>query len=149
MNNPQEKTLDYWINLARQIAITAHEGQTRNDKKTPYITHPEAVAKSVDKRLQPIAWLHDSVEDSGGRVTIETLKEAGFEQYVIDAVEALTHLDSDTNAIYWQKILKNRDAVEVKIADIKHNLSSDPSEYARNKYARALKVFADAGYKVT
>lgn len=141
-----EKALDYWINLARQIAIQAHEGQFRNDKKTPYIKHPEAVAKAVEKRLQPIAWLHDVVEDT--TVTLEDLKKAEFPQYIIDAVDVLTHRDNEPNIQYWKKILTNQDAVIVKVADINCNLKDAPSVYARDKYARALKLFADAGYSV-
>lgn len=141
-----EKTLDYWINLARSIAIRAHTGQFRNDKVTPYIKHPEAVANAVEKRLQPIAWLHDVVEDT--TVTLQELIDAGFPQYIIDAVAALTHIESDTNRTYWAKIADNVDAVIVKIADIRHNLSDQPSQYAREKYGRALKFFADRGFSV-
>ena len=142
------KTLDYWIEAAKKIAVFAHTGQFRNDKRTPYIKHPEEVANAVEKRLQPIAWLHDTIEDSKGKVTLDTLKEAGFPQYIIDAVDVLTHVATDTNVVYWNKILKNEDAVIVKIADIKANLGGNPSQYARDKYARALKLFADAGYSV-
>ena len=142
------KTIDYWINLARQIAIEAHTGQFRNDKTTPYIKHPEEVAKGVEKRLQPIAWLHDTIEDSKGKVTEATLVEAGFPQYIIDAVVALTHIGSDTNMVYWQKIAKNADAVIVKLEDIRCNLSDKPSDYSREKYARAQKFFASQGFSV-
>jgi guanosine-3',5'-bis(diphosphate) 3'-pyrophosphohydrolase len=144
----ENKTLEYWIELAKKIAVAAHEGQTRNDKRTPYIKHPEEVANAVEKRLQPIAWLHDTVEDSKGKVTLDTLREAGFPQYIIDAVDVLTHIATDTNMVYWNKIMKNSDAVIVKIADIKANLSGNPSQYARDKYARALKLFADNGFSM-
>jgi (p)ppGpp synthase/HD superfamily hydrolase len=144
----ETKTLDYWIEAAKKIAIFAHTGQLRNDKVTPYIKHPEEVANAVEKRLQPIAWLHDVVEDSGGKVTLDTLREAGFPQYIIDAVEVLTHADNEPNVVYWNKILKNPDAVIVKIADINANLKGNPTQYAKDKYARALKLFAAAGYSV-
>ncbi len=144
----ETKTIDYWIELAKKIAILAHTGQFRNDKTTPSIKHPEEVANAVEKRLQPIAWLHDAIEDSHGKVTLDTLREAGFPQYIIDAVEVLTHLTTDTNRQYWAKILQNADAIIVKIADIKANLGGNPTQYAREKYARALKMFADAGYTI-
>jgi len=144
----ETKTLEYWINIAKGIAIQAHDGQYRNDRVTRYIRHPEAVAASVEKRLQPIAWLHDAIEDSHGKVTVQTLIDAGLPQYIIDAVVALTHLENVPNIVYWNTILKNPDAVIVKIADIKHNLSSNPSPRARDKYARALKLFSDAGYAI-
>lgn len=142
----EDKTLDYWINAAREIAISAHEGQFRRDGKTPYIRHPEQVAKNVEKRLQPIAWLHDVVEDT--TVSLEDLKIAQFPQYIIDAVDLLTHRSSEPNVIYWKRMLQNRDAVTVKIADIKANLKDSPTERQAEKYRRALKLFADAGYSV-
>ena len=49
---------------------------------------------------------------------------------------------------YWKKILKNPDAAIVKIADIKYNLSDSPSDHARVKYEKALKLFAMSGYSV-
>jgi len=146
MNDNTEKTLDYWINLAKKIATEAHTGQFRNDKTTPYIKHPEAVANAVDSRLKPIAWLHDVVEDT--HVSIQDLRDAGFPNYIVDAVDAITHRKNDTNVVYWQQVLRNADAVEVKIADIKTNLGDAPNDYQKMKYARALKIFADAGYTV-
>jgi (p)ppGpp synthase/HD superfamily hydrolase len=146
--NDNSKTLIYWINLAKQIAIKAHSGQFRNDKITPYIKHPIEVAEAVEDRLKPIALMHDSIEDSRGVVTLDTLREAGFPQYIIDAVEVLTHMDNEPNVVYWNKILKNPDAVIVKIADINANLGGNPTQYAKDKYARALKLFAAAGYSV-
>jgi len=142
----KEKTLDYWIDLAKRMAVAAHTGQFRNDKKTPYIKHPEAVAKLVESRLKPIAWLHDVVEDTD--LTIQDLQDAGFPNYIVNAVDDLTHRKSDTNVFYWNNMLKNADAVTVKIADIMTNLNDAPTEYQKIKYQRALKVFADAGYKV-
>jgi (p)ppGpp synthase/HD superfamily hydrolase len=146
MNDKSEKTLDYWINLATQVAAKAHTGQFRNDRKTPYIKHPEAVARAVESRLKPIAWLHDVVEDTN--VTIKDLNDAGFPSYIVDAVNAITHRKSDTNMAYWKQMLGNPDAVNVKIADIKANLNDAPSDYQKIKYERALKVFAAAGYSV-
>lgn len=146
MNDNSEKTLDYWVNLAKQIAVKAHTGQFRNDKTTPYIKHPEKVADSVEPRLKPIAWLHDVVEDTN--VTLQDLTDAGFPSYVVDAVDAITHRKSDTNMVYWKKMLQNSEAVNVKIADIRANLGDSPSDYQKIKYERALKIFAAAGYSV-
>lgn len=146
MNDQSEKTLDYWINLATQIADKAHTGQFRNDRTTPYIKHPEAVASAVESRLKPIAWLHDVMEDTS--VTIQDLTYAGFPSYIVDAVEDITHRKSDTNMAYWKQMLRNPDAVNVKIADIKANLGDSPTDYQKIKYERALKVFAAAGYSV-
>lgn len=124
----------------------AHKGQFRRDGVTPYETHPEAVAQSVPDRLKPIAYLHDVVEDT--EVTIEDLEKEGFPAYVLTAVSLLTHRHGQSNHVYWHNLLTNPDAVQVKIADIKHNLSGSPSDHAKRKYARALEIFAKAGYSV-
>lgn len=55
------------------MAYELHAGQTRADKYTPYITHPELVAKlvsdyTIDDKLIAIAWLHDIIEESSDRI---------------------------------------------------------------------------------
>ena len=42
-----ESFLREQVNLAKDIATLAHMGQTRWDKQTKYITHPEWVADHV------------------------------------------------------------------------------------------------------
>ena len=58
------------VRLAAQIATDAHRGQFRRDGVTPYISHPEAVAKRVegDDLAEAIAWLHDVLEDTAIKV---------------------------------------------------------------------------------
>lgn len=63
---------DYLANV-KSLAFELHSGQTRADGKTPYITHPELVAKIVsdyttDVRLIAVAWLHDIIEESFDRI---------------------------------------------------------------------------------
>jgi len=43
--------LEYWIDLAKQVATKAHAGQTRRGGD-PYITHPERIANRVSDRLR-------------------------------------------------------------------------------------------------
>lgn len=57
---------------ALEFATKAHEGQFRNDKKTPYIEHPKRVANLVKlykkshriNELIAAALLHDTLEDT-------------------------------------------------------------------------------------
>ncbi len=55
---------------AAQVAKTAHQGQRRKDKITPYILHPARVAARVTLHLNTTeemiiaAWLHDTREDT-------------------------------------------------------------------------------------
>jgi len=130
----------------RLIVYDAHQGQLRNNGK-PYILHLERVANAVEDRLKPIALGHDLLEDT--RVTLEDLKKEGFPPYILTAVDALTHKEGDSNIVYWNKILTNKDAIEVKIQDIMDNLGDSPSIQAKEKYSRALTLFKQAGYSVS
>jgi len=127
--------ITYWIERAKQIATLAHEGQKRNSG-SPYIEHPIRVASKVEDRLKPIALLHDVVEDT--LITLKDLEDLKFPSYILDAVDLLTHKKGDTNVTYWNKIMTNPDAINVKLRDIEDNLASIPSVYARSKYAKAL-----------
>ena len=132
------------IELAKVLAHERHEGQYRNDGTTPYVTHVSAVADAVEDRLKPIAYLHDIIEDTD--LTLQELRDFKFSAYICIAVDLLTHKEGVSNKEYWTRIGANADATVVKIADIKHNLSSNPSYNARSKYARALKFFSSMGY---
>ena len=133
-----DQTLQLWIQRAQAIAVQAHEGQKRTDG-SPYINHPKRVADAVEDRLKPIAWLHDVVEDT--KVTLLDLRTIGFPLYIIEAVDLLTHRKGEPNLSYWGKIKANPDALSVKLADINDNVNDTPSEYAKQKYGRALSFF--------
>ena len=143
--NLTEQTVEHWIERAKQIATVAHEGQKRTNG-SPYINHPARIADKAELRLKPIAWLHDVPEDTN--VTLEDLKREGFPTYILAAVDLLTHRKGDTNMAYWKKILTNPDAVSVKLMDIQDNMGETPSEYAKEKYGRALALFKQAGYSL-
>jgi len=134
------------IDQAKKVAEASHKGVTRNDGTTPYMAHVQAVADAVEDRLKPIAFLHDTVEDSD--VTLQDLIDAGFPKYVTDAVDLLTHKDNEPNVSYWGRIATNKDAATVKLADIKNNLTGQPSDRQKEKYAKALALFAKLGYDV-
>jgi (p)ppGpp synthase/HD superfamily hydrolase len=136
--------LERQIELMRELAHERHEGQFRNDGVTPYVTHVEAVADSVEDRLKPIALGHDLIEDTN--VTLDELKKLKFPVRVILAIDLLTHKEGVSNIEYWKRISANADATAVNIADIRHNLSSNPSENAKAKYGRALVLFKSLGY---
>ena len=138
--------LNVLIEQAKKVAEAAHQGQTRKDGRTPYFKHVQAVADGVEDRLKPIAYLHDVVEDTP--ITLDELRQAGFPEYVIEAVDLLTHKNREPNVHYWGKIAKNKDAAQVKIADMKSNLRDTPDPRQREKYMRGLSLFAKAGYDI-
>ena len=129
------------IKLAKAIAQVAHHNQFRNDKKTPYITHPAAVAEKVSETAKPAAWLHDVLEDNKA-FTPFLLQQLGVADYTVDAVVLLTKKQGAIEHYedYIGRVAENAIAREVKIADIEHNLSCSPSETARRKYRQALDI---------
>jgi (p)ppGpp synthase/HD superfamily hydrolase len=135
------------IEQAKQVAEAAHKGQTRKDGRTPYFKHVEQVANAVEDRLKPIAYLHDVVEDTP--ITLEELREAGFPEYVVEAVDLLTHKNQEPNVHYWGRIAKNKDAAKVKIEDMKANTVDTPNPRQKEKYMRGLNLFARAGYVIS
>ena len=108
---------------AADLARTAHAGQL--DKAGfPYAAHPERVARSVagDALAEAVAWLHDVVEDT--QTTLDDLREAGFPERVVAAVDALTRRPSELPDAYYARVARDPLATRVKRADLDDN--SDP-----------------------
>jgi (p)ppGpp synthase/HD superfamily hydrolase len=126
------------VNLAREIATTAHAGQFRRDGTTPYIVHPEAVASRVkgDPTAEATAWLHDVLEDSD--ISAEDLVERGIPAEVVEAVTLLTHPRGIAYESYLTGIARHPLAKRVKIADMLTNLSDTPTDRQIVKYAKGL-----------
>lgn len=122
---------------AKDFATKAHAGQKRWGGE-PYITHPEAVAALVKDGHKPVAWLHDVMEDCG--VTCLDLRQAGFPLQVISSVSLLTRTPPYKYLPYILSILESGDkaAIEVKKADIRHNLSAMAQGQVRDRYEMAL-----------
>lgn len=127
------------VQKAKKIAREAHAGQFRRDGVTPYITHPEAVAKKLTKEHEYViaaAWLHDVLEDT--QLTAAHLYSKGIPNGVVDAVSCLTKGAEMSYEDYLFQVRYNRIALKVKIADILHNLSDYPTEKQIIKYAKGL-----------
>lgn len=103
------------------IATNAHDGQYDRGGN-PYILHPMKVMhylKSDDEELQCIALGHDVIEDTN--VTYQDLKAAGMTDRIIDGIRALTKQPGQTYEEYKAGVFANRDAMQVKMADLRHN----------------------------
>lgn len=103
------------------IATNAHSGQF--DKGgSPYILHPLKVMhylKSEDEELLCIALGHDVIEDT--KVTYKELIDAGMTDRIIEGIRALTKQRGQTFEEYKETIFANRDAMRVKMSDLRHN----------------------------
>lgn len=121
--------------LALQIATQAHKGQVRKDGKTPYIQHPIRVANHFkDDKRKTIAVLHDVLEDSNQDLSM-------FPEDILSVLRILTKKGHYFH--YIKNILNNETARDIKIADLRDNLSDkcfklSPSQ--TQKYIKALKI---------
>lgn len=129
------------VKQAKRFATTAHDGQFRRDGITPYINHPKAVAAKLGGESEEIvaaAWLHDVIEDTG--FSAHDLHDAGFSLEVQGMVIRLTHWPEQDYESYIRHIKENPKTVKIKVADILHNLSDNPTDKQILKYAKALQI---------
>lgn len=133
------------LNEAITLAVSAHADQT--DKAgQPYILHVLRVMLAQQSpEAMTVAALHDVVEDT--EITLADLREAGWSQHVVDAVDAMTRRDGEDYFEFAQRAAANELARPVKVADLKDNLrqSTDAkAESRRERYLRALEIIGEA-----
>ena len=133
--------MQIFVRTAEEIARLAHSKQFRRDGKTPYITHPQAVAIWLTKMgwndyAIAAGWLHDILEDTD--VKTDFLRTEGIPSRVIEVIELLTKQKDSDYFSYLVKLKKDPVAVQVKIADMIANLSDQPSYEQMNKYSKGL-----------
>lgn len=138
--------------LERAIAIAAkaHEGQT--DKAgTAYILHPLRVMLRVTTEEERMAAvLHDAVEDT--HVTLELLREEGFPESVVRAVDALTKRPGEDYETFVARAALDPIGRAVKLADLAENSDlsriASPSEkdiQRVEKYRKAIEYLLNQG----
>jgi (p)ppGpp synthase/HD superfamily hydrolase len=115
---PYEKLLQ----RATHIATEAHQGQS---SKTggPFIDHVRRVAGSVtgaDETL--VAWLHDVIEKGPGW-TLDRLREEGFPEHVVRAVDAMSKRAGEDYFDFVRRSIRDPLALPVKRADLIDNLA--------------------------
>lgn len=128
---------------ARALAERLHANQTDKAGR-PYLGHLSRVAAGVDTdEARVVAWLHDSVEDTG--LTVEDVAEA-FGPDTAHAVDCMTHRAGDGYEAYLARVKTDPVARLVKISDLtdNSNLSRLPAVTLRDvarqaKYNRALR----------
>lgn len=134
------------VDRAYAIAEIAHAGQTRRDRKTPYITHIKRVMARLDRgplreEVLAVAALHDVLEDSD--LTVTDLRNAGIPEVVVAAVWVLTKMRDEDYDAYLSLVKANPLARAVKIADMLDNLSDSPTPAQIRKYAKGLLYLVD------
>ncbi|WP_241286158.1 phosphohydrolase [Chryseobacterium arthrosphaerae] len=130
------------LEKAISIAVQAHAGQTDKSGK-PYILHVLRVmmkGKSEDEMIGGI--LHDLVEDTDW--TFEQLKEEGFPQHIITALELVTRKDREKYSDFIQRIFGNPLAVAIKLNDLDDNMNVNRLNEVTVKDAERLSKYINA-----
>ncbi len=135
------------VTTAKAWAVRWHEGQ-RDKAGQPYVTHPERVAGRLSApEEQVVAWLHDTVEDTG--LTLREIENT-FGPETAAAVDAISRRPGEEWEDYLRRVKQNEAARKVKISDLidNSNLSRIPAVTLRDvdrqlKYNRALRYLMD------
>ena len=135
------------VTTAKAWAVRWHEGQ-RDKAGQPYVTHPERVAGRLSApEEQVVAWLHDTVEDTG--LTLREIENA-FGPETAAAGDAVSRRPGEEWEDYLRRVKQNEVARKVKISDLidNSNLSRIPAVTLRDvdrqlKYNQALRYLMD------
>jgi guanosine-3',5'-bis(diphosphate) 3'-pyrophosphohydrolase len=123
--------------LERAIAIAAEAHAGEFDRAgQPFILHPiRVMIRLAGSEERIVAVLHDVVEDTS--ITLDYLRDAGFSEVVVNAIEALTKLPGETRLQAAERAAVNPIARSVKLADNADNMdlsrivSPTEKDYAR------------------
>lgn len=127
---------------AMKVAFEAHKNQT--DKTgLPYIYHPVHLAEQMtDEVTTCAALLHDVAEDTN--ITLEALAEMGFDSEILAILRLLTHDEAVPYMEYVRKIKTNPLAVQVKLADLRHNSDLTRLDEVDEKALRRVEKYREA-----
>lgn len=134
-----------------QLATSLHNGQTRWGGE-PYISHPKSVVGILKEKGNGelcccVGWLHDTVEDCN--ISLEELKEKleiVTDSYtslrIAKIISILTKEKHETYADYIFRILNSGEnrAIQVKMADLLHNMSDLKPGQRLQKYQLAYRI---------
>ena len=130
----------------------------------PYITHPLAVMNMMTTEEEKIvAVLHDVFEKCPGyalgkvmddsahwikiRSTMTDIQISERMFWMLSVLSKDKHINYENYIIYLISScmdVNNKVPIKVKLADIIHNLSSSPSEHARQKYMKAIPLLLNS-----
>lgn len=132
-----------YLDKAIRIAVQVHEGQ-EDRYGEPYILHPIRVMMRVNNKEEMlVAILHDVLENS--EWTVEDLHQEGFSKEILQAIDCLTHRETESYEEYIARAKSNRIAKVVKLADLEDHMDlsrlKDFSEEVPERLARYHKVW--------
>lgn len=117
----------------------------------PYIKHLLQVAENTklftkDKEVYTIALLHDLLEDSK-EWNEEKLRNI-YSKRIVDTCLLLTHKKEISYEKYINLLSKNRDALIVKLSDLKHNLDITRLKKINSKDIEKIKKYHNTYQKL-
>lgn len=136
------------LNKAIKIATSAHAGQL--DKAgAPYIFHSLRVMMMGNSEIERICGiLHHTTEDSDR--SLDYLRKEGFSEEVLAVLDCLTKRSIESFDDFIDRILENKTACKVKLADLYDNMGlsrisnpTDKDKAEMKKYSRAVERIYD------
>ena len=135
------------LGRAIELAKQHHKGQTDKAGK-PYIEHPLRVMNQMKSEEEKIvAVLHDIVEDTD--ISLNDLRNEGFSEEVVSAVECLTKQDGENYDSYIERISFNPLAVKIKLSDLEDNRDLIQLPQVTDKDLERLEKYDNALEKLT
>lgn len=134
------------IDQTIEFISKAHAGQKYGN--FDYCLHPLHVAlvadyifTDFDDNVHIVALLHDVIEDT--KYTREDLKEMGYSDIILDAVDLLTKDKSLSYDENIQRIIKsgNKIAMQVKFADNYANYTGEKSNWDQKRAEKSQKKY--------
>lgn len=124
------------------IAVNAHQGQIDKGGK-PYILHPlRLMFSSKNEVEQIVAVLHDVIEDAD--VTLDYLRKEGFSEEILSALDALTRRKAESYDEFISRIISNKTACHVKLADLSDNMNLSRIEHPTSKDYERIEKYRKA-----
>jgi (p)ppGpp synthase/HD superfamily hydrolase len=133
------------LEKAIAVAVEAHKGK-KDRAGQPYILHPLRVMFGVeteDERI--VAVLHDVVESHGDIWPMERLRQNGFPQRILDALDCVTKRTGEVYEQFVERSAANPIGRRVKLADLTDNMDvrrlSEVNEEDRVRLNRYLTAY--------
>lgn len=148
----ESTTLFKLLEKAIRIAVHVHTGQF--DKAgVPYILHPLRVMNGVKKVKEKIvAVLHDTIEDHPDLISLNLLRQEGFPEEILDALDSVTRREYETYEQFILRAKENEIGRKVKIVDLRDNSDlfrvhelEDKHLCLMKRYHRAMKILRKDG----
>jgi (p)ppGpp synthase/HD superfamily hydrolase len=127
--------------LALQICLDVHQAD-RDRRGMPYVLHPIRVMEkqeTVDRKI--VALLHDALEEHPEKISASEIRRY-FGRGIERSVLAITKRQEETWDRYISRVIKDRDAAMVKLADLEDNMH--PRRLDKKASNKSTDVYLDA-----